>query len=109
VEGRAEFVSVSDTILNDSSLIVGYVRNVDWKDGYPNDFQKYEIWVEGTNISSITDSLGFYSIKTKPGTYSIKCQSRSNTWEQLIEELRDIELTKNTKMQIDFYIGYTIE
>ncbi len=44
-----------------------------------------------------------------PGTYSLKCQSTSNNWEQLIEELNKIDIKKNQKIEVGFYIGYTIE
>jgi hypothetical protein len=30
IDGRSELVSVSDTALNDSSIFIGYVHQIDW-------------------------------------------------------------------------------
>ena len=109
VDGRAEIISTSDTTLNDSSLIFGHVYHVDWIDKVNYNENEFEIWIENTDLSTTNDTTGYYFIKTKPGTFTIKCQSTYNSWERLIEEIKDIELSKNTKTQISFYIGYTIE
>jgi hypothetical protein len=106
VDGRYELLSVSDTTLNDSSIFVGYIHQIDFPYPFPND---YEIWIENTDYSTISDSIGYYSIKTMPGVYSIKCQQKGNSWERLIVKIKDIEIAKNQKIRIDFYIGYTIE
>ncbi len=109
IEGRVEIVSSKDTTLNDSSLIFGRLYHVDWSGieyYYENEF---EIWIENLDLKTTNDTTGQYSIKTIPGTYTIKCQSRGNTWERLIEEVKDIDLSKNTKTEINFYIGYTVE
>ena len=106
VDGRYELVSVSDTTLNDSSIFVGYIHQIDFPYHFPND---YEIWIENTDYSTISDSIGYYFIKTMPGVYSIKCQQKGNLWERLIVETKDIEIAINKKICIDFYIGYTIE
>jgi len=107
IDGYAEIVFISDSTLNDSSLFYGYARQVDYSGLYP--IRPYEIWIENTAIKVITDSTGYFSIKTMPGTYSIKCQSKSNNWEQLIEELKNIEINENQEIEVSFYIGYTIE
>jgi hypothetical protein len=44
-----------------------------------------------------------------PGTYTIKYQPPNNRWERLVEEIKDLDMAKNTKTEVDFYIGYTIE
>jgi len=108
IEGRAEFISTTDTILNDSSLIYGHIYRLNLEGDYHYLENEFEIWLENTDLRTTNDINGYYSIKTKPGTYTIKCQSASNTWERLIEEMK-VDLNKNTKTQIDFYIGYTIE
>ena len=111
IDGRAELVSVSDTLLNDSSLIFGYIYGVDEinKASYPHYENEFEIWIENSKLRATIDKTGYYFIKTKPGTYSVKCQRPSNEWDTLIEEIKNIEIGKNKKTQIDFYIGYTIE
>lgn len=108
IEGRAELISTTDTILNDSSLIYGHIYRLNLEGDYHYWENEFEIWLENTYLRTTNDTNGYYSIKTKPGTYTIKCQSASNTRERLIEEMK-VELNKNTKTQIDFYIGYTIE
>lgn len=108
VEGRYEIKSISDTALNDSCQIFGHIHSVDWSGKeiyFENEFQ---IWIENSDIKTTNDTTGYYSIKTKPGTFTIKCQRSSNEWAKLVEKA-DIELQKNKKIEIDFYIGYTIE
>jgi len=105
IEGRAELISTSDTLLNDSSLFAGKISYVDMIYFY----SPVEVWIENTNYKTTSDSAGYYVLKTLPGTYTIRCQSKLNTWTQLIEEKKDIKIGKNQKVQIDFYLGYTIE
>ena len=107
VDGRVELVSVSDTMLNDSSLFVGYVHQIDWGGPYPSDY--FEIWIENTSYETGTDTIGYYFLKTLPGKYTLKCKTRSESWDTLIEEMKNIDIAKNKKIRIDFYIGYTIE
>ena len=108
VDGWAEIVSSSDTTLNDSSLVFGHVYRVDRSGEYYFE-NEFEIWIENTDLETTNDSTGNYSIKTLPGTYAIKCQSRGNEWERLIEGVQNIDLVKNKKTEINFYIGYTVE
>ncbi len=106
-DGWAEIVSSSDTTLNDSSLVFGHVYHVD-RSGDEYYFEdEFEIWVENSDLKTTNDSTGNYAIKTLPGTYTIKCQSRGNDWDRLIEEVKSLELSRNTKTEINFYIGYT--
>ena len=109
IKGRAELISISDSTLNDSSIFVGHVQQVDWTGNYPYNAIPFEIWIENTKYRTTTDSTGYYYIKTEPGTYSVMCQTKSNEWTQLIEEKKNIKIDKNKKIRIDFYIGYTIE
>jgi hypothetical protein len=108
INGRSELVSITDTTLNDSSIFMGSVRWVDWPINYT--FQgPFEVWIENTHLKTTSDSSGYYFIKTIPGTYTIKCQSEGNEWAQLIEEMQNLEIMKNKKIRINFYIGYTVE
>ena len=109
VKGRAELISISDSTLNDSSIFVGQVQQVDWTGNYQYYANQFEIWIEDTKYRTTTDSTGYYTIKTIPGTYSVRCQIRSNEWDLLIEEKKNVKIDKNKKIQIDFYVGYTIE
>ena len=69
---------------------------------------EFEIWIENSGLRTTTNTAGYYWLKTKPGRYTIKCQSSSNEWDKLIENT-EVELQKNKKNEIDFYIGTTIE
>lgn len=109
IKGKTELVSISDSTLNDSSIFVGHVQQLDFIGNYPYDAIPFEVWIENTNYRTMTDSTGYYYLKTKPGTYTLMCQTKSNEWDKLIEEKRNVNIDKNTKIQIDFYIGYTIE
>jgi hypothetical protein len=109
VEGRSEIISVSDTTLNDSSLIFGHIYHVDWFGIESYRDNEFEIWLENTDLITTSDTNGFYSLKTTQGTYTIKCQSSGNHWDRLIEEAKDLSITANTKTEVEFYIGYTIE
>ena len=84
------------------------MHRVDWSGKETYFENEFEIWIENSNIKVTNDTAGFYSIKTKPGNFTIKCQSASNEWERLVEKIM-VELPKNKKVEIDFYIGYTIE
>jgi len=105
IEGRAELISTSDTMLNDSSMFIGHVTHIDME----NLYIPAEIWIENTNYKTTIDSAGNYVLKTLPGTYTIKCQTKWNTWNQLVEEKNKVEISKNKKIKIDFYLGYTVE
>lgn len=109
VEGWTEIGSSSDTTLNDSSLVYGHVFRIDWDGPQIYYANQYEIWIENSDVITTNDTTGYYSIKTAPGIYTIKCQNTGNRWEILTEEAKNIELSKNTKTEIDFYIGYAIE
>ena len=109
VKGRAELVTSSDSTLNDSSLVYGYVYRIDGVGTYHYTENEYEIWLENSDLRATNDTIGFYSLKTGPGTYTIKCQRTNNQWQELIVERKNVNLIKNHKTQMDFYIGYTIE
>jgi hypothetical protein len=108
IEGKSELVSVADTMLTDSAIFVGYAHWLDSPVNYK--FQgPFEIWIDNGTKRSTSDSAGYYSIKTIPGTYTIKCQSIGNEWPQLIVGRANIIIEKNSKIRIDFYIGTSVE
>jgi len=109
VEGRTEFLGISDTAINDSSIFEGHVYRIDYIGDYPYDLAPFKIWIENFDLETETDSNGYYLIKTVPGIYTIKCQDGLESWGQLIEERSHVEIGMNKKARIDFYIGYTIE
>jgi hypothetical protein len=108
INGKSELVSVADTMLNDSAIFVGYAHWIDLPVNYT--FQgPFEIWIDNETKKSASDSVGYYFIKTFPGTYTIKCQSIGNEWSQLIEEMANIKIEKNKKIRIDFSFGTSVE
>ncbi len=109
VDGRTEFIGLSDTAINDSSIFEGYVHRIDYTGDYPYEAAPFKIWIENSNLNTKTDSMGYYLIKTIPGTYTLKCQDGSESWGQLIEGMSNFNIGKNKKARIDFYIGYTVE
>ncbi|MFT3737647.1 MAG: carboxypeptidase-like regulatory domain-containing protein [Breznakibacter sp.] len=109
IKGKAEIISVLDTTLNDSSIFAGYVY--EHPDYYQNNFpiQNAQIWIDNPDLSTASNALGYYYIKTLPGTYTLKCQKEYNHWPQLIEEAKNVRINKNERIQINFYLGYTVE
>jgi hypothetical protein len=106
--GKHDLVSISDTLINDSAIFVGFAHRVDWPISYK--FQgPYVIKLENTSLNTKSDSIGYYYIKTLPGKYTITCQSEGNEWQQLIEKIQNIEIQKNKKIRIDFLVGYATE
>src|SRR5664280_2731220 len=80
VKGKTELISVTDTMLNDSSIFVGHIFSVDSTTKYPKGH--CEVWINSTTYVGTNDSEGYYQIKTFPGTYSIRCQEKGNEWGQ---------------------------
>ena len=109
IDGKVEIISVSDTTLNDSSLFVGYVyEHPDhWPDQRP--VQAAEIWLDGQDSMVTSNGSGYYSLKTVPGICTVKCQRNMNKWPQLIGEVKRYKINKKEKVQINFYLGYTVE
>ena len=93
VDGWAEYISTSDTTLNDSSIFVGYIHQIDGFDSYPENY--FNVWIENSDYETSTDKNGLYSIKTLPGNYNLYCKSNSESWDRLIEKIENIEIIKN--------------
>ena len=69
-DGRAEIISSSDTTLNDSSFVFGHVYHVDrFGDEYYFE-NEFEIWIENSDYRTTNDTIGYYSLKMPPGTYT---------------------------------------
>jgi hypothetical protein len=109
VQGHAELITITDTLLRDSALVFGNVYRVDGVTNYPYHKDEFEIWLENSVYRTTTDTSGCYSLKVPQGTYQIKCKSTLSEWEQLTESINDLEIAGNKKIHIDFYIGYTVE
>jgi hypothetical protein len=108
-EGKTILGATTDTILNGSSIITGHVYHIDFLPDYPYASFPDEIWMENAQYRTTVDSLGNYTLRVSPGTYTVKCQEKGNQWVQLVEEKRDLILSANKKVQLDFYIGYRVE
>jgi len=109
-KGKAILVSTTDSTLNGSSIITGHVYHVEFLVNYP--FYALfpdEIWMENARYQANVDSLGNYTLKVSPGTYTVKCQAKGNKWDLLVEEKRDIVVAANKKVKLDFYLGYRAE
>ena len=105
-EGRSVIlIKTIDTTLNDSILIYGHVYSAE-DNKTPQNAAK--IWAEECAKESFSDHSGSYSLKLPDGIYTIKCMGRySNPHEILI--VNNTRLLPNEKIEIDFYLGITIE
>ena len=108
-KGKTILVSKTDTILDGSSIITGRVYHIENANFTLFKLFPGEIWIDNAQYSTITDSIGNYTLKVSPGIYTLKCQEKGNTWNQLVEEKQDIIVTPNTKILLDFYLGYRVE
>ncbi len=108
IEGSAEILSVTDTTINDSTIIYGHIYKKD-RESEVYYVGEYDIWIDELDLHTTNDTSGFYFFKVNPGTYTIMAQSGSNEWDILIEKIQNREFVKNTKTEIDFYIGYTVD
>lgn len=105
-EGRSVIVTKTiDHTLNDSTLIYGHVYSAE-DNKTPQTAAR--IWVEECSVESFSDHSGSYSLKLPDGVYTIKCLGRySNPHEILI--VNSTRLLPNEIIEIDFYLGITIE
>ena len=105
-EGKSVILNkTTDTTLNDSILIYGHVYSAE-----DNKILEIgaKIWAEEFSKESFSDNLGNYSLKLPSGIYTIKCLGKySNSSEILI--ISKTKLLPNEKIEINFYIGITIE
>ncbi|HEY3385350.1 MAG TPA: hypothetical protein VGK46_02505 [Saprospiraceae bacterium] len=107
-DGRAEVVLVSDSILNDSSMITGRIYDLNYGDqDYP--VQAAKVWLNNSSLTTVPGATGYFHIKVLPGTYTVMCERDFNEWPELVEKVRDIRIQKNQKVVLHFYLGYVAE
>ena len=103
---KAIIISSSiDLTLKDSSLIYGNVYSAE-DEKTPVLFAN--IWIEGTNIKTNSDSVGFFKIKVLHGIYSIKCLGKDSNKDMTVE-LNNVEVSSSEKLKINFYQGIVID
>ena len=106
VDSSAEVLSRgTDTALNDTSLIYGTVYDEATNNmPYPG----VSIWIEDSDIKTSSDTLGNFSLKVLPGTYTIKCLHPYSDV-RFTAVLDDVLLMSNEKVEIQFFHGYMAE
>lgn len=111
VRGYSSLISVTDTTLNDSSMFVGQVRQLDLSYSCPcaSSTAPFTVWIDSTQYKTDVTIGTKYTLRLLPGTYTVKCQNKNNNSNQLIEVQKDITIEKNQKIRIDFYLGYPAE
>ncbi len=105
-EGDSVILSrMTDTTLNDSILIYGHVYSAE-DNKTPEIGAK--IWTEEFSKESFSDYLGNYSLKLPSGIYTIKCLGKYSNSDEVITVI-NTKLLPNEKIEINFFIGITIE
>lgn len=111
-------------ILGDISLIVRQIhndlkgtnansKNMKYGTVYYNDcdqcfdFQAI-IWINGADLNTLTDSKGYFSLKIPAGLSTIKC-TRINDRYNIIEEIEDLLILKNEKIELKIILGHVDE
>jgi hypothetical protein len=100
--GNTELVYIQDTIMNDSSIIEGFVSSIDPTVHYSPG--EYLIRVLDTRYETVNDNQGHYKLKIPPGTYSIRCKNATS--DKIKEEIPNVKVGPNQKARIDFYMGF---
>ena len=102
IDSDAKVVGRSmDTALNDSALIYGTVI-VNTTNNMPHPHA--DIWIDGTDIKTTSDVYGEFNFKILPGTYTVKCLDPSSE-ERFLMTLKDISLSPNEKIELQFFHG----
>lgn len=105
-EGKSIIISRTiDTSLNDSALIFGYVYSA-IDEISPEPFA--EIWIDGKDTKTTADKSGYFYLKIPAGLCTIKCKGKYSNDDE-IEEIKDLTVIKNEKIELKFFIGITIE
>lgn len=103
VNSRVEIVSQSiDEALIDSALIYGTVF---FGEDEEVPMSNAKIWIEGSNVKTISDNMGHFSLKILPGIYTIKCLGDQYE-EKFTIVLSNISLSLHEKIEIKFFHGY---
>lgn len=105
---KSEVIIVSKTTdlsLKESALIYGMVYYAaDEKKPYQN----ANIWIDGSNIKTVSDNSGSFSLKLNPGTYTIKCLGQHANQEFLMT-IKNLSVLSNEKVEIKFLHGERAE
>jgi hypothetical protein len=94
-----------DSSLNDSILVFGKIYSAE--DNKTPEIDA-KIWVNILNISTYSNDTGYYDLKLSKGIYTIFCKRKYGNDDEIVS-IRDIKLSENEEINIDFYIGKTIE
>ena len=103
VDGESLILNRSiDTSLNDSAIIFGTVYNNRCDFCFET---QAKIWINGTDLNTMTDSKGYFSLKIPAVLSTIKC-TRINDRYKVTEELKDILILKNEKIELKIVLGH---
>ena len=106
VNSKAVVVSRSiDIALNDSALIYGTVF---FGESETVPMKRANIWIEGSNIKTISDNMGLFSLKILPDIYTVKCLGEYSN-EEFVAIIKDLDLLPNEKVEIKFFHGYVVQ
>lgn len=106
VNSKAIIASRSiDIALNDSALIYGTVF---FGESETVPMTSANVWIEGSNIKTISDNMGLFSLKILPGIYTVKCLGEYSS-EEFVAVIKDIEVLPNEKVEIKFFHGYVVQ
>ncbi len=109
IKGYSEMVNIQDSLLNDSSIITGFVYEYYEDNSILQVIEGAEIQIESINLIAASSKTGAYSLKVAPDSYDIVCKRKNEEWPQLNERFDGLELGENKIVRIDFYLGYTLE
>jgi len=103
VDGESSILNRSiDISLNDSAMIFGTVYNRQCDFCFET---QAKIWINGTDLNTMTDSKGYFSLKIPAVLSTIKC-TRINDRYKVTEELKDILILKNEKIELKIVLGH---
>ncbi|TAL75876.1 MAG: hypothetical protein EPN88_03195 [Bacteroidetes bacterium] len=106
VDGESIILNRSiDTSLNDSAMIFGTVYYNDCDQCFA--FQA-KIWINGTELNTMTGTKGYFKLIIPSGLSTIKC-TRINDQYKIIEEIKDLLILKNEKIELKIILGHVVE
>ncbi len=105
-EGRSVIINRTfDQSLNDSALIFGNVFSA--VDNTTPEINA-RIWCDKIPQETLSDFEGYYQLKLPVGTYDINCLGKHSNSNE-VEILKELVLTANEKVMINFYQEITVE
>ena len=106
IDGRYEIISRTvDSSLADSVLLIGKV--VGALDNLSPRMHA-RIWTDELSKETYSDNSGTYSLRLSSGTYTINCKENGGS-DQFKETIKALSLLPNERVEINFYLGMTIE